>query len=115
MSKENLYLIELYNDNERFFKIGVTVNKFDRFYQLMKFNYRCKIILMIIGLDFYLAYNLESELKELFKPLQYCPNTKFGGYTECFTNIPIVIYKQLMKHLIRDANEIIENLEITWR
>ena len=66
-----------------------------------------------MGLDFYDAVNNESTLQGLFNP--YNPKIKFGGYRECFKDINLTDYKSKVNHLIPQAKEIVENLEITWR
>lgn len=110
---ENLYLIELWNNNERFFKIGTTVHKYYRFYEIMKHGYRVNIVYMLIGLDFNDAINAERRLQSIFE--SYTPKQKFGGYTECFKIINLDYYKNQIKNLQKTSSEIIENLEITWR
>lgn len=79
----------------------------------MKFGYKIKIVYMLMGLDFYEALNMEKYLQSLFK--SYNPLKVFGSYRECFSDIPLEIYKQKVSHLIPTAKNVVENLEITWR
>ncbi|MFA5300545.1 MAG: hypothetical protein WC389_20350 [Lutibacter sp.] len=109
---ENLYLIELKDKNELFFKIGTTVHRYCRFYELMKPGYQIKIIYMIFGIEFYEALNAENKLQSVFKP--YIPLKKFGGYRECFYPFDINIYKNILNNLITSHTEIAQNIEITW-
>ena len=111
--KENLYLIELWNDKERFYKIGVTVHRFCRFYQIMKVGYRAKIIFMIMGIDPFEAYKAEQILHSSFE--SYSPQIKFGGHRECFVNIEMEFYKAYALYLISGYKKIVENIEISWR
>lgn len=113
MSKENIYLIKLYNDQEQFYKIGTTVHRFCRFYQIMKAGYNADIIYMVLGVDFTEALNAENTLQQLFKP--YTPLKKFGGHRECFSHIDVDQYKKYLHGLISNYSEITENLEISWR
>lgn len=113
MKKENLYLIEVSNDSERFYKIGVTVHRYCRFYEIMKVYPNVTIKYMIIGLEFDTAYRHESLLHNLFEP--YKPKKHFGGYTECFSDINIDTFKNLVLSIINSNNTIVENLEISWR
>lgn len=113
MAKENLYLIKLENQHESFYKIGTSVHRYCRFYQIMKHGYSATITYMLMGLDFYDAINTETQLQGLFK--RYIPKIKFGGYCECFKDINIEDYKNKVSHLIPQSKEIVENLEITWR
>lgn len=113
METQNLYLIELSNENESFYKIGTSVHRYCRFYQIMKFGYKCTIKFMLMGLNCHVAMNTESYLHGLFKP--YNPKVKFGGYTECYKNINLDEFKSKIGHLIPQSKEIIENLEVSWR
>jgi len=110
---ENLYLIHLKSEKEQFFKIGTTVHRYCRFYELMKPGYQIKIIHMVFGIEFYEALNAEVKLHKLFK--SYDPLKKFGGYRECFSSVDIDFYKEKINELITSYSEITENLEISWR
>lgn len=113
MKKENVYLIKLKSKDEEFFKIGTSVHRYCRFYEIMKFGYSVKIIYMVFGIDVNEAWDAEKELQSLFKP--YTPLKKFGGYRECFDYIDVIIYRHKLKNLITSYKEITENLEISWR
>jgi len=109
----NLYLIELWDKNERFFKIGITVHRYCRFYEIMKSGYSVRIIYMLFRLDYLTALKAESYLQSIFE--SYTPLKCFGGHTECFSGIDIDEYKKFTNTLFPDCNEITQNLEITWR
>ena len=109
---ENIYLIKLWDENESFFKIGTTVHRYCRFYEIIKSGYSVEIVYMLMGLDFYEALDSESELQSMFK--QYTPNRKFGGYTECFDNINVSKIKSYLNKRFQEPKEIVENIEITW-
>lgn len=115
MESQNLYLIVLSNEDESFYKIGTSVHRYCRFYQIMKHGYRCTIKYMLMGLDCYEAMDTESRLQSLFRFYSYRPKTKFGGHTECFKYIDIEDYKSEISHLIQKSKEIVEDLEVSWR
>lgn len=107
----NLYLIEMYNEDERFFKIGITVHRYCRFYEIMKSGYRVRIVCMVMGIDYLTALNLEYQLKCLF--YSYRPKVKFGGHTECFINVDVISF---LEHATDFGySEIVSDLEISWR
>ena len=76
----SLYTINLHNSQENFIKIGITVNKNNRF---AKFPFSKNLINEIIGKP-EAIYNLEKKLHKAFKQYKYNPLQKFGGETECF-------------------------------
>jgi len=77
-----LYVIECFSNQEYFIKVGITKNN------VVKRNpvsgkYKYRIISQIkSGPD--LIWDLEQKIKKKLKHLQYIPNIKFGGYTECY-------------------------------
>jgi len=109
----NVYLIKLSNEKESFYKIGVTVHKYCRFYEIMKSGYSVEIVYMAMKLEFYDAQNLESYLQRIYE--SYRPKIKFGGYTECFKHIDIENYKEKLNGFLKQNYSYIENLKITWR
>ena len=115
--KENvyLYLIKLYNEEECFYKIGISVNKYSRFYQLMKFGYRCEIVYMLFGKDYLLFLDLENNMHVRFSKNRYLPIRKFGGYTECYKNIDVDNYIDALRDVYPIQADVIKNEEITWR
>lgn len=113
MRTYNLYLIRVYNDEETFYKIGSTVHRYCRFYEIMKAGYQVDIVYMIMGLDFYKCYEMEAALQLYFSYLSYETNVKFGGHTECFLDIDIDIYKELVSGV--EYKELMVDIPITWR
>ena len=111
--KNHLYLIRISDDKESFYKIGNSVHRFCRFYEIIKSGYEVEIIYMVFNLDFYVSYGYEKILQKHFLTNSYEPLKKFGGHTECFKNIDIQDYKSIVSEVITD-NEITENLKITW-
>lgn len=113
MEKENVYLIKLKSKEEEFFKIGTTVHRYCRFYEMMKYGYDIEIVYMLFGIDIYEAWDAEKKLQSLFK--SYTPLKKFGGCKECFDYIDVIIYKHKLKNMVTSYTEITENLKISWR
>lgn len=107
----NVYLIRLYNDAEEFYKIGITVHRYCRFYEIMKSGYRIEIVRMVMGIKYLIALDLESKLKSLFP--SYIPLVKFGGYTECFSEVNLNDFSAQFDGI--QFNEVVDNLEISWR
>lgn len=66
---------------------------------------------MVMGIDYTDALRLEFELKSLFYP--YNPLVKFGGYTECFSEVNLSFFKQQFNDIV--FTEIVEDLPISWR
>lgn len=109
---ENLYLVKFYNDYETFYKIGTTVHRYCRFYQIMKLGYEAEIVYMLNGVNPNTAWESEHNLISLFNDNRYNPMIKFGGYTECFNYIDIEKYKSAITHI--KFNEKVENIHIQY-
>jgi Zn ribbon nucleic-acid-binding protein len=88
-TESKLYIIKCYNDDEIFYKIGIT--KFDvktRFRKkIFKYNYK---EIKIINDNLYNIIYLERKLHELNSEYKYLPKLIFDGYTECFSDISLV-------------------------
>jgi len=79
-----LYIIEVYNDSERFIKIGITKNSVSKRYNNSPFKkYQYKIIYQFYD-SLYRCFLKEEEIKRLFKEYLYSPKHKFH-HTESFT------------------------------
>ena len=87
-NKAYLYIINCYNDNEKFFKIGITkhLDLKGRFNSYSTMPYKFEIIKQIQTLPS-IVFDLETKLHQLCKPFKYIPMLSFGGEQECFTNI----------------------------
>ena len=77
-----VYIINLYNDNENFIKIGRTFTTLEKRLKNIPYSYN---IIKIFSGNIQEIYNLEIELHKKFKNECYKPNIKFRGMTECFT------------------------------
>lgn len=85
-----VYLVKLFNEDECFYKIGITINSTNlRFMHIKCRNYNMQI-LKEINTSLYNAVYLEQELHMLLNKYKYIPKNKFDGYTECFSNINLL-------------------------
>lgn len=81
----NLYVVRMFNDDESFFKVGITLSKVKKRFSGMKV-YNHEIIHIISG-DAGYIWDLEKAVHKLLKNESYKPNVFFEGHTECFSNI----------------------------
>jgi len=87
------YVLEFFNDNESFIKVGVTAVSIKKRYASVK-NYKYKIILEIKGESEFIS-NLEKDTLNKHKQFKYNPFLEFEGRTECFNlQIKNKIYEQ---------------------
>jgi hypothetical protein len=77
----SLYLVELYNAEERFLKIGVTTTSINR--RFKGFKYKLKKIKNVKS-DVRDVFKMETKILRRFKKSQYVPSQRFAGSTECF-------------------------------
>lgn len=83
------YNIRLFNDNEEFYKIGITKNKItERFEDKTLMPYSYEIIQEIKG-EAGEIFDLELKNKRLLKDFKYTPKIKFSGHTECFSQLTL--------------------------
>lgn len=80
-----VYLINIYNDSESFYKIGITCRTVkERFRKLKhKTGYSYKVI-NIKQLPPDKAWDLELYIKRRYKSYKYKPVIRFTGHSECF-------------------------------
>lgn len=91
-----VYIIECWDNNERFYKIGKTFTTVKRRFSgkdLMPYSY--KIVKIIEG-DAEFICKLENKLKTQNKNYTYLPSKKFKGMYECFSKINLNISRQLL-------------------
>lgn len=70
---------------EFFYKIGITISK-NINYRLNMIPYQCNI-LNLYKTDLYSAVYLENKLLCKNREYRYTPSKKFGGWSECFTEL----------------------------
>jgi len=79
-----LYVLECWDENEKFFKIGKTFRTIDLRFKGEKYMpYNYKIIKVIEGDSKYIS-ELEQEYKNKFKQKKYLPKKEFNGRYECY-------------------------------
>lgn len=86
-----LYFIQLYSDNECFYKIGIThhTNVMARLRQIQSI-YSINVI-RAIPMTLYKAFVIETTMLDQYTNNKYIPLYKFGGHTECI-NIDISLH-----------------------
>lgn len=103
-----LYFTRLYQDEESFYKVGITYR--DVHTRLQKIApYKYEIINVITHEDSKIIYNLEKYLKRTFKPYKYQPLKSFAGSKqECFKfNTPELIESVVREMQIPNSSDII--------
>lgn len=83
--KATVYIVKLFNDEESFYKVGITVQPriLDRFKGV---PYKREVF-STIKTNLYDGIRIEKTMLDKFKEFKYKPNLKFKGYKECFTNV----------------------------
>lgn len=76
-----LYFIKCFNENEEFYKIGITSKDIE--YRIKQMPYNAEVILSISD-DPDLIYDLEKILHDKYFKNKYLPLINFNGKTECF-------------------------------
>lgn len=85
--KANLYLIKCFDDNEVFYKVGITYRSLKyRFSGISRLPYNYSVIstLSISPIE---AWNGEKDIHKKLKEHKYKPSKKFGGSFECFSKL----------------------------
>jgi len=79
-----LYFLNLFNDKENFYKIGITRMPMQKRINLMATYYKVKTI-KTIKTTLYKAFLVEQELIRQYQSTKYLPEISFGGHQECFS------------------------------
>jgi hypothetical protein len=83
------YIIKCFNDEEIFYKIGITsLNTKKRFNGNRNLPYNYEVLYEIIGTA-ETIYNLENYLHKLYKNFKYKPKISFIGQSECFSEVDL--------------------------
>lgn len=83
-NKANLYIIECYDKNERFLKVGITIYDVKKRYPgKREMPYIFKILKEENG-STKKIYKMEQSIKKTFKNNKYTPSIKFNGMYECY-------------------------------
>lgn len=87
----NLYIIEMRNDGELFYKVGITKRSIKARFRA---NPYCIEEVRFITGDAGFLFDLESQIHRILSKYQYRPKIKFEGSTlECFSAMPKEIIK----------------------
>ncbi|ENV76194.1 DUF723 domain-containing protein [Acinetobacter ursingii] len=91
--KTHLYLIKCTNENEEFYKVGISrLGAKIRFDSKIKLPYYFEVIAEVFG-DASLIWDLEKSIHTLMHKQKYKPKLEFHGKTECFSKIPKEIFE----------------------
>lgn len=96
----NLYLIRCWNDEEDFYKIGITVHKdIRRRFTKKEMPYKYVVMETVCG-DVEYIVNVETEAHKEMKGFHYTPKIPFGGHVrECFSKEGIEQATRMFKNL----------------
>jgi hypothetical protein len=83
--KSKIYLVKMNLNNEYFYKIGITVTSLNERYWGVK-PYSVETI-AFIEMKADVAWEKEKELHRMVRDIKYKPIFKFGGHTECFSEL----------------------------
>ena len=91
-----LYVIKCHNEQESFYKVGITSVSLRRRLSgnVIPYNYT---VLYDVFNEGVFIYDLETQLHRLLSDYQHKPKISFGGETECFTTIKPI--EKLLKRL----------------
>jgi hypothetical protein len=83
-----LYFIKLFNEQESFYKVGVTYGSASSRYAQSKMlgGYSYEILAQHTSPDAARIFDWEQSILETFAHLKYNPKQRFGGETECFSS-----------------------------
>ena len=81
----SLYIIECWNNEEKFIKIGITSKEINKRFNKGNLPYNYKILKLITSINAGFIYDLENILLKNSKSFKYIPKLYFVGNTECRT------------------------------
>ena len=91
-----VYIVRLYNEEENFFKIGITNRNLQkRLRYQIPYNYE---EIGQIFTNMYDAVYIEYELHYCHKEFMYLPYKKFYGWTECFNHLDMKLIKKYIDY-----------------
>lgn len=77
----SLYLVEFYNESERFLKVGITTNEITYRFRKSKYEYK---VHCLFNSTLSVCIDQEKDILTEFNSYQYFPKISFNGETECF-------------------------------
>jgi hypothetical protein len=82
-----IYFLHIFNDDEEFYKVGITCRSVKERYRNGGLNsYSYEILAQHSSPDAARIYDWEQSILETFAHLRYWPKLRFGGETECFSS-----------------------------
>ena len=91
-----VYVLECYNEDERFIKIGRTFTTVaQRYSEVGSLPYKYEILGEVSDNPFR-VFRFETKLKRMFKEFKYSPKIKFSGFKESFS---IEIKQQILEQI----------------
>jgi len=81
-----LYIIRCESVDEKFIKIGITVQSMKRRFPGMMINEYSVSTVRLKQMPLYQAFLTEQRFIQLFSDVRYIPRHRFHGHTECFIN-----------------------------
>lgn len=88
--KSTIYIIRCFNENESFYKIGITAVGVKKRFRKSEMPYSYEVV-DTFEADAGYIWDLERQVHSLNKANSYTPKITFGGMTECFSEIPAEI------------------------
>lgn len=76
-------VVRCFNENEEFYKIGITGRTIRQRFSGKTLPYKYEIIQEIKDVP-EIIYNLENDLTKLYRDFKYKPKISFKGETECY-------------------------------
>lgn len=94
-----LYIIRCWNEEESFFKIGVTFKKIKRrFAGKVIMPYEYEVITLFESYNLQLVHDLEIQFLFMTEKFSYMPDIKFKGSSECRSSIDNINLEELKLH-----------------
>lgn len=92
----SLYLIRCFDENEIFYKIGITTKPMNRrFGGESTLPYKYEVVNLFTANPEEI-WDLEKIMHKVYKDVKYLPNKEFGGRYECFSYIATAEYVKLL-------------------
>lgn len=86
-SKATLYIIQCKNEEESFFKVGITFRALGRRFSPSMMPYKYQLVKSHSN-DADFIWSLEKRLHVILKKYKYQPKIDFKGKTECYSDMP---------------------------
>lgn len=85
-----LYLVECEKDNEKFYKVGITVNSISERFKGSRMPYKVRLVDNLVGSPEHI-FDLEKLIQREMKAYKYFPKLRMEGRTECFEYNSIIL------------------------